>query len=175
MYFLSMFQHLLLDEKYLQLVFLNFSFLLLQKTLELENTYDLAPFTVLTFLYVSYVPMQAGQARSQILVKAMDDYGFGVSAALNKTTESMVAETKNLAMRIFRVDEYSPVRRSFCLFYYLLLPQSNLPTWFGILNIVAQLYYPNLPLVYFCRENLEHLAKKCLLLDTPIFAFLTCQ
>jgi len=117
-----MFQHLVLDEKYLQLVFLNFSFLLLQKTLELENTYDLAPFTVLTFLYVSYVPMQAGQARSQILVKVMDDYGFGVSAAFNETTESMVAETENLAISIFRVDEDSPVRRSF--FVLLLISTS---------------------------------------------------
>ena len=63
--------------------------------------------------------MQAGQAKSQILVKAMDDYGFGISATFNKTTESMVAETKNLAMSIFRVDEDSPVGRSFCLFYSL--------------------------------------------------------
>jgi len=53
---------------------------------------------------------KAGQAKSQILVKAMDDYGFGISATFNKTTESMVAETKNLAMSIFRVDEDSPLR-----------------------------------------------------------------
>ena len=50
--------------------------------------------------------LQASQGRSQVLVKAMDDYGLGVAATLNDSSNnSMVVDTMNLAMRINRVDK----------------------------------------------------------------------
>ena len=54
--------------------------------------------------------LQAGQGRSQILVKAMDDYGLGVAATFNKSTKWKAVETKNLKMRIDRVHQDSRVK-----------------------------------------------------------------
>ena len=39
----------------------------------------------------------------------MDDYGLGVAATFNETTKPEVVKTKNLVMRIDRVDQNSPV------------------------------------------------------------------
>ena len=55
------------------------------------------------------VYLQAGQGQSQSLVKAMDGYGLGVAATFNESIKSKVVQTKNLVMRIDRVDQDSPV------------------------------------------------------------------
>ncbi|XP_068752097.1 uncharacterized protein [Montipora capricornis] len=46
---------------------------------------------------------QEGKGRSRTLIKAVDSYGLGVAAALNKTTKSRTAATKNLLMTIKRI------------------------------------------------------------------------
>ena len=69
------------------------------------------PEFLITF-FVYY--LQAGQGKSQSLVKAMDDYGLGVAATFNESTKSKVVQTKNLIMRIDRVDQDSPVWTRFC-------------------------------------------------------------
>ena len=56
--------------------------------------------------------LQEGQGRSQILVKAVDDYGLGVAATLNGSTKSRSVRTNNLVIKIDRVDQNSPVRQS---------------------------------------------------------------
>ena len=39
----------------------------------------------------------------------MDAYGLGVAATFNESTKSKVVQTKNLVMRIDRIDQASPV------------------------------------------------------------------
>ncbi|KAK2547207.1 Adhesion G protein-coupled receptor L3 [Acropora cervicornis] len=46
---------------------------------------------------------QEGKGRSRTLIKAVDSYGLGVAAALNETTKSRTAATKNLLMTIKRI------------------------------------------------------------------------
>ncbi|XP_074636328.1 uncharacterized protein LOC141894547 isoform X1 [Acropora palmata] len=46
---------------------------------------------------------QEGNGISRTLIKAVDSYGLGVAATLNRTTKSRTVETKNLLMRITRV------------------------------------------------------------------------
>ena len=57
--------------------------------------------------YVSF--LQAGQGKSQSLVKAMDEYGLGVAATFSESTKPRKVQANNLAMRIDRVDQDSPV------------------------------------------------------------------
>ena len=59
-----------------------------------------------TFLHVS--SFKVGQGR--ILVKAMDEYGMGVAATFNESTQSKVVKTKNLMMRVDRVGQDIMVR-----------------------------------------------------------------
>ncbi|XP_015772785.1 PREDICTED: brain-specific angiogenesis inhibitor 1-like [Acropora digitifera] len=46
---------------------------------------------------------QEGKGRSRTLIKAVDSYGLGVAATLNRTTKPRRVETKNLLMKITRV------------------------------------------------------------------------
>ncbi|XP_067032059.1 uncharacterized protein [Acropora muricata] len=46
---------------------------------------------------------QEGKGTSRTLIKAVDSYGLGVAATLNRTTKSKRVERKNLLMRITRV------------------------------------------------------------------------
>jgi len=52
--------------------------------------------------------LQAGKGRSEIFVKAIDDYGLGVASTLNAST-TREARTKNLMMRIDRALQVSPL------------------------------------------------------------------
>ena len=65
---------------------------------------------VLIFKLFGMFRLQAGQGRSQILVKAMDDYGLGVAATFNKSTKWKAVETANLKLRIDRVRQDSWVK-----------------------------------------------------------------
>ncbi|XP_044174181.1 adhesion G-protein coupled receptor G4-like [Acropora millepora] len=53
---------------------------------------------------------QQGKGRSRTLIKAVDSYGLGVAAALNGTTKSRTAATKNLLMTIKRITPDSQVK-----------------------------------------------------------------
>ncbi|XP_074637127.1 uncharacterized protein LOC141895246 isoform X2 [Acropora palmata] len=53
---------------------------------------------------------QEGKGRSRTLIKAVDSYGLGVAAALNETTKSRTAATKNLLMTIKRITPDSQVK-----------------------------------------------------------------
>lgn len=61
-------------------------------------------------LIIAMVNLQLGQDQSRRLVKAIDNYGLGVAATYNGSTDSKVVQTKNLVMRIDRAHDSSPVR-----------------------------------------------------------------
>ena len=59
---------------------------------------------------------QAGQNKSQMMVKTMDAYGLGVAATLNGSTK-MVFQSRNLMMRIDYVDQNSTVQTTELVLY----------------------------------------------------------
>lgn len=54
---------------------------------------------------------QAGEGRSTTLVRAVDNYGLGVAGTLSGSTKSRTVQTKNLVLRIDRVNQGSPLRK----------------------------------------------------------------
>ncbi len=53
--------------------------------------------------------LQLNQGQGQSFVKAMDNYGLGAAATFTGSTDSRVVQTKNLAMRLDRANNNSPV------------------------------------------------------------------
>ena len=53
--------------------------------------------------------LQVSRGRSQVLVKAVDDYGLGVAATFTGSTASTAVKTRNLLMQINHAKKDSPV------------------------------------------------------------------